>query len=214
MEILFKILLSYLLGSISGAIIVGKFQGIDIRKLGSGNAGGTNAFRVMGAFYAFLVLSIDIIKGYIAVNFISLLKNNDMILFQVINTENIQIICGLAVVIGHIYPLFYGFKGGKGAGTMIGVLAALFPFGLFICFSVWLMILIITGFVGLGTMTAGIILPIATFMFYSNGIHSPFGAFTLIITLLIFYTHRQNIKRMLAGKEDKFEKIMLFSKKK
>ena len=214
MAILFKILSSYLLGSISGSMIIGKFQGIDIRDLGSGNAGGTNAFRVMGTFYAFLVLSIDIIKGYIAVNFISLLKTNDVILFQVINTEIMQIICGLAVVIGHIYPLFYEFKGGKGAGTMIGVLAALFPLGLLICVIVWLVMLIFTGFVGLGTMAAGITLPIVTFIFYSKGIHSPFGAFSLIITLLIFYTHRQNIKRMFAGKENKFEKIMLFSKKK
>ena len=133
MAILIKILLSYLLGSISGAIIIGKLKDIDIRKLGSGNAGGTNAFRVMGSFYALIALSIDILKGYIAVSFVALLNLNGIFAMQELNISIIQILCGMGAVLGHVYPLFYSFKGGKGAGTMVGVLIALFPMGLLIC---------------------------------------------------------------------------------
>jgi len=212
--IICKIIVSYILGSISGSMLVGKLKGIDIRKMGSGNAGGTNTFRIMGAFYAFIVLLIDGIKGYIAVTLIALLKISNDNSIHFINHEYLQILCGLSVVLGHVYPIFYEFRGGKGAATMIGVLAALFPLGLLICFIAWLSTLIISGYVGLSTIIAGITFPIITLILYNNEIASLFIFFSFIISSFIIFTHRDNIKRMKNGTEKKFQKIMLFSKKK
>ena len=123
-----------------------------------------------------------------------------------------QIICGLGVVLGHVYPLYYQFKGGKGAGPMIGVLLSLFPISLLICFIIWFLTLTISGFVGLSTIMAGITLPICTHFLYQNSIFSTFGFFSILIPIFILYTHRSNIKRMINGNENKFEKIMLFKK--
>ncbi len=212
--IIIKFLISYLLGSISGAMVIGKIKGLDIRKMGSGNAGGTNAFRIMGPLFALLVLLIDALKGWIAVNYIALFNTSEANSIQIINIESIQIICGICVVFGHVYPIFYQFKGGKGAGTMVGVLAALFPSGLFICFLFWLFTLFLSGYVGLSTIIAGIIFPIATSIFYHNGIFSSFGLFSCIIGVFIIFTHKENIKRMQKGKENKFKKINIFSKNK
>ena len=193
---------------------MGKIKGMDIRKMGSGNAGGTNAFRIMGPLFALLVLSIDALKGWIAVNYIALLNISNANSIQIINNESMQVICGICAVLGHVYPIFYQFKGGKGAGTMVGVLAALFPLGLFICFIFWLFTLFCSGYVGLSTIIAGIIFPIVTSIFHDNGIYSSFGLFSGIITIFIIFTHKENIKRMQRGEENKFKKIKIFSKNK
>ena len=208
-----KLVLSYLFGSVSGSMLMGKLKGIDIREMGSGNAGGTNAFRTMGTSFALGVLFIDVFKGFIAVNFLPFLKLADILTTNTLNIEILQILCSIGVVLGHVYPVFHEFKGGKGAGTMVGVLAAIFPTSLFICFAIWLIILIITGFVGFSTIIAGIALPICTHLIYPNGIYSTFGFFSVIVAIFIIYTHRKNIIRMMAGKENRFEKVMIFSKK-
>ena len=119
MKILGLIILSYLLGSISGSLLLGKFKNIDIRTLGSGNAGGTNALRTIGPLFALGTILIDIFKGFIPVYFFTIYIDS--------NIEVIQIICGIAAVLGHVFPIYYGFKGGKGAGTLIGVVLAIFP---------------------------------------------------------------------------------------
>ena len=212
MEIMIKIILSYLLGSVSGSILIGKIKKVDIRKMGSGNAGGTNAFRTMGLAFAIGVLFIDVLKGYIAVEFIPHLNLEFFITTTIINMKYLPIICSIGVVLGHVYPIYYKFKGGKGAGTMIGILASLFPTALYICLLVWLTILILSGYVGLSTIIAGCIFPICTIIFYPNGLYSPFGVFSIIIAIFIIYTHRNNIYRMLAGTENRFEKIMFFKK--
>jgi len=213
MELIIKLTLCYLLGSISGSMIAGKFKGVDIRKMGSGNAGGTNAFRTMGTHFALVVLFIDLIKGFIAVQFISTFSLDRILPNSSINSEILSTICGCGVVLGHVYPLYYNFKGGKGAGTMMGVLLALFPKGLAICFFFWLMSLIITGYVGLSTIIAGIILPISTAIFYKGGMTTTFGIFTIAIAIFIIFTHRTNIIRMMAGNENRFNKAMIFKKK-
>ena len=123
MQGIINILLSYLIGSISGSIVLGKLRGIDIRTMGSGNAGGTNAFRTVGAFFALGVIIVDIFKGVISVLFISQFN-----LSINANIELITIGCAIAAVLGHVYPIYYKFKGGKGAGTLIGIIAVLFPF--------------------------------------------------------------------------------------
>ena len=202
--------MSYLLGSISGGMLMGKLKQVDIRKMGSGNAGGTNAFRTMGSAFALVVLFIDVIKGFIAVQFVPQLNIEGLFLKGEINTEIVSIVCACGVVLGHVYPIFYKFKGGKGAGTMVGVLLAFFPIGLAICLGFWILILIITGYVGFSTIIAGIVLPISTAFYFEGGILTGFGIFTMIISLFIIFTHRSNIKRMMEGNENRFEKAMIF----
>ena len=214
MELIVKLILSYLLGSISGAMLMGKLKSIDIRKMGSGNAGGTNAFRTMGTTFAFGVLFIDVIKGFIAVKFVPSLQLGGILTVNTIDDiELLRIICGIGTVLGHVYPIYYGFKGGKGAGTLIGVVLAIFPQSVPWIFLSWLLILIFTGYVGLSTMCAGIVLVIITIVHPSQTIFSAFGYFTIGVSIFLIYTHRANIKRMIAGKENQFQKVMIFKKK-
>ena len=212
MELIVKLILSYLLGSASGSMLLGKLKGTDIRKMGSGNAGGTNAFRTMGAAFALGVVCIDILKGFIAVKFVPFLKLGGILTTNSIDIELLYIVCGMGVVMGHVYPIYHGLKGGKGAGTMVGVLAALFPMYLIIGLPIWLMVLVFSGYVGLSTIMAGIILPISTAFYFEGGLGTSFGIFTIIISFFIIFTHRSNIRRMLNGNENRFEKAMIFRK--
>jgi len=208
MQTLINILLSYLMGSISGSMVLGKLKGIDIRKMGSGNAGGTNAFRTVGAFFALGVIFIDILKGVVAVLYVSQLHFISMYSLNVSN-EIIHIACAIAAVLGHVYPIYYNFQGGKGAGTLIGIIAVLFPQCIIYALLGWLITLIFSGFVGLATMIAGIVLVITAYLF---NIHYIYFYFSILMALFIIFTHRSNIKRMINGKENRFKKIMLFKR--
>ena len=187
MQIIINIILSYLLGSISGSMILGKIKGVDIRTMGSGNAGGTNAFRSIGPLFALGVVMIDIAKGIISVLFISSLTFYSYITTDFYGT--IQVLCGVAAVIGHVYPLYYNFKGGKGAGTLIGVVGVLFPESVVYALCSWILILITTGFVGLGTIIASIVLVLVTYFLYPEGLSSPFGILSILMALFIIFTH-------------------------
>ena len=211
MEIFIKLLLCYLLGSVSGSILLGEFKGIDIREMGSRNAGGTNAFRTQGALFAAGVLAIDILKGFISTKLISTV-NLPIFFTSAVDQNLLIILCGVAAIIGHVYPLYHGFKGGKGAGTMAGVLLALFPTYLIIGIPIWLVVLVFSGYVGLSTIISAIALPICTSIFYNNGIYSQFGFFSVMVAIFISYTHRSNIHRMIEGNENQFKKIMIFRK--
>ena len=204
MIIILLIILCYLLGSISGSVVLGKLKGIDIRKSGSGNAGATNAFRTVGPVFAISVLIIDIMKSYIPL----------MLMLQYLTSlsEFNLILCGLAAVLGHVYPIFHEFKGGKGAGTLVGIVIALFPESIIYILLIWILVIVITGYVGLSTVLSGIVLIIITHLKYPDGLLSPFGYFTLAIGLFLIFTHRSNIKRMLNGNENQFEKIMILKK--
>tara|TARA_Y100001970_G_C14236411_1_gene862080 strand:- start:504 stop:1148 length:645 start_codon:yes stop_codon:yes gene_type:complete len=210
MHLFLFLFLSYLIGSISGSIFLGKIKGIDIRKLGSGNAGGTNAFRTVGALFAIGVVFIDIIKGYIAVKYIPLLNFN-FLQNVIIDNEIILIICGVGSVLGHVYPIYHGFKGGKGAGTLVGVLAAIYPQAIIICIGIWLLILVLTGYVGLSTIMSSLSFPIYYIFYLNNNYFTPLGFFSIIIPIFIIFTHRSNILRMLTGQENRFKKIMIFN---
>jgi len=212
MELIINLILCYLLGSISGSILMGKLKGIDVREMGSGNAGGTNSFRTMGATFALGVVFIDILKGVFAVKFAPSLQIGSILTANIIDIELLHIVCGTGVILGHVYPIYHGFRGGKGAATMVGVLAVLSPVLLVICFIFWLIILIFTGYVGLSTIMAGIIIPIIAAFYFEGGLGTPFGIFTMIISLFIIFTHRSNIQRMLNGNENRFEKAMIFRK--
>ena len=208
MQTLINILLSYLIGSISGSMVLGKLKGIDIRKMGSGNAGGTNAFRTVGAFFALGVIFIDILKGVVAVLYVSQLNFISMYSLNISN-EIIHIVCAIAAVLGHVYPIYYNFKGGKGAGTLIGIIGVLFPQCIVYALLGWLITLMFSGFVGLATMIAGLVLVITAFLFK---IHYIYFYFSILMALFIIFTHRSNIKRMIDGTENRFKKIMLFKR--
>ena len=210
-QIIINCILSYLIGSISGSMVLGNLKGIDIRKMGSGNAGGTNAFRTVGPFFALGVIIIDILKGYISVIYISQL--NFMNYSIIGSNEIMNIVCGISAVLGHVYPVYYNFKGGKGAGTLIGIIAALFPFkSLMYAILSWIIILIFTGYVGLGTIIAGITLALNAYVIFVGTEFSEYIYFAFLMAIFIIFTHRENILRMLNGNENKFEKIMIFKK--
>ena len=210
-QIIINCILSYLIGSISGSMVLGNLKGIDIRKMGSGNAGGTNAFRTVGPFFASGVIIIDILKGYISVIYISQLN---FLNYSIIGSNEIMnIVCGISAVLGHVYPVYYNFKGGKGAGTLIGIIAALFPFkSLMYAILSWIIILIFTGYVGLGTIIAGITLALNAYVIFVGTEFSEYIYFAFLMAIFIVFTHRENILRMLNGNENKFEKIMIFKK--
>ena len=204
-QIIINILLSYLAGSISGSIVLGKIKGIDIRKMGSGNAGGTNAFRTVGPLFAIGVMIIDVLKGVISVLYLSQLNfSNNPIL---VSNELLLICCAIAAVLGHVYPIYHNFKGGKGAGTLVGIIGVLFPQCIIYSLLGWFITLTLTGFVGLSTMIAGIILVVTAYFF---SIHYLYFYFSILMAIFIIFTHRSNIIRMLNGSENRFKKIMIF----
>ena len=196
-------LLSYLLGSIPTAVWVGKiFHGIDVREHGSGNAGATNVVRVLGWKTGIPVMITDIAKGWLAAYLPVLLNLADAGSAQLIN---IQILTGLTSIIGHVYPILAGFRGGKGVACTVGVLVALHPFLTLSCISIFLVVLLITGFVSVASMTMGIAFPILLFTLFSTpSIY--FKIFSVFIAIAIILTHRKNIKRLLRGEESKFIK--------
>ena len=212
MEIFIKLLLCYLLGSVFGSILLGKFKGIDIRNLGSGNVGGTNAFRTQGASFAAGVLGIDILKGFISAKFISSMSL-PIFSSSTVDPNLLIILCGVAAVLGHVYPLYHGFRGGKGGGAAIGMIFAISWPSISLAILLWLIILLLTGYVGLGTML-GSVSVIYFAHYFKDAINNPyFLPFTIFLSFFIIYTHRSNIKRMLDGTENRFEKAMIFRKK-
>ena len=205
---------AYLLGSISGSMIIGKFRKVDIRTMGSGNAGGTNAFRTQGALFALGVIAIDISKGWIAIHYIGTILS-ESIGVPLQDIFLLSLMCGFASVLGHIYPIYHNLKGGKGAGTLIGVLIGLSlpPYTILILIVIWLFVLILTGYVGLGTILTGLSFPIYLYISPDMVLNELMG-FGIACSLLIIFTHRSNIVRMSKGNENQFEKIMIFKNQK
>ena len=203
------IIISYLLGSISGSIFLGKFKGIDVRKVGSGNAGATNALRTGGKTFAFFVFFIDVAKGLIIILILKFIKLD----YHPLDIEEFQIYAGIAAVIGHVYPIFYGFKGGKGAATLIAVITLLYPETFLILLLSWLLIIIFTGYVGLATIVSGFIFMCISLLDTTNWIVWDHQAkFSIFVFLFLAFTHKDNINRMFKGEENQFKKIMIFKK--
>lgn len=205
-EFILVILLAYLFGSIPTAVLVSKsYHGIDVREHGSKNAGATNVFRVLGKRSGTLVLIIDILKGFTAANLI--------LLFPGINTlDDIylsKILLGIAAVIGHLYPVFAGFRGGKGIATLLGMVIALNPVLALSVVAVFLIVQMITHMVSAGSICAAASFSIFAWSIY--GYKEPsLLIFGLVATLLVLFTHRGNIIRILNGTE---KKIYLFKHK-
>ena len=202
--LLIKIALSYLLGSVSGSMVVGSLRQVDIRQQGSGNAGGTNAFRTQGFKFALLVVLIDIGKGFLAA---WLLPQFDLGKLDADISLEVQMLsCGFAVVVGHCYPLWHGFRGGKGAATTVGALLFIHPLVVIPMITVWLIVLVLTGWVGLATILA-VVTMVPAFL-WMDGASGPLWLGIALAVFLIF-THRSNITDMLNGTEYRFKKIML-----
>jgi len=202
--LLIKIALSYMLGSVSGSMVVGSLRHVDVRSSGSGNAGGTNAFRTQGFKFALAVVLIDIGKGLLAA---WLFPHFDLpIPDGSISTEIQMLTCGFAAVIGHCYPLWHGFRGGKGAATAVGALLVIQPLALVPMFITWLLVLVATGWVGLATMLSALCLIPA---FYALGASAAQLAFAFLLAAFLIFTHRSNIHKMLNGTEYRFEKARI-----
>lgn len=200
-----KIVLAYLLGSVSGSLLVGRLRGVDIRNQGSGNAGGTNAFRTQGFVFALGTVLIDVGKGALAAWLGGLPIAGDA------GGLTPALLASAAAILGHVWPLFHGFRGGKGAGTMIGTLLVLWPFALVPVLLVWLISLSITGFVGLSTMLAGVaLIPTAWFARTDNDPRWLIAA--VVIAAFLVFTHRSNIRKMLSGQEYCFQKARIWKR--
>ncbi|MEE9141197.1 MAG: glycerol-3-phosphate 1-O-acyltransferase PlsY [Gammaproteobacteria bacterium] len=209
-ELLIKVVIAYLIGSINGALVLGRFylKGVDIREEGSGNAGGTNAFRSRGPMFAAGVVAIDVLKGFIAAGFLPGLFRPDAGIGGM-DLATVAAFCGLAVIIGHCYPVFFGFRGGKGVATLIGVLAAISPAVLLVMLAVGILTLLLSGYVSLASIvgTAATVPASLLFLPISGG-WAVFW-FSVFATALIVLTHRDNMQRMRDGTEGRFESVWL-----
>ena len=213
---LVKVSLSYLLGSIVGSLVVGRLRGgVDIRQLGSGNAGGTNALRTQGKLFAFWVMVIDIGKGWLATRVVAPLALPGLALGTAAGAPTstssawVAVACGVAVMLGHVYPIFYGFRGGKGVATLIGAVWGLDSWLLLPMLGTWLVAVILFGFVGLGSMLAAAAVAL-TGALWSWEPRAPLVTFGALTAVLIAFTHRSNIRRMLAGTEPRARRPWLF----
>jgi len=209
LELGLKTLLSYLIGSLNGSLLLGKLTGgPDVRTVGSGNAGGTNALRARGRWFALGVVIIDVGKGYLCVWLLPDMTLPGVTADGSVSSEWLALACAGAAVVGHCYPLWFGFAGGKGGATAIGALLALAPALLVPALLVWLLVAVMTGFVGLSTMMAAAVLPVYVAMMGLDGQRELF-LFLLLLALFIFYTHRSNIQRMLRREEHRMAGMMI-----
>jgi len=208
LELGVKILTAYLLGTVLGSLILGRLRGVDIRSMGSGNAGATNALRTQGKLFGFLVLSLDIAKGVIAVLWLPTAVLPGVGIDPALPREWLTLACGFAVIVGHVYPVWFGFRGGKGAATMVGVIAAVELRLLLPLLATWFAVLVLTGYVGLATMLSGVVLVAAVYVLEPNNV--PLLVFCIGVTGFVIYTHRSNIARMRAGQENRVRRLWLF----
>jgi len=212
-ELSVKVVLSYLLGSVIGSLLVGRLSGgVDIRTVGSGNAGATNALRARGKGFAFAVLLIDIAKGWVATRVIARLAMPGIPLASATVEAWLASCCAIAVIVGHVYPLWHGFRGGKGVATLLGVLIGLDPWLLVPVLITWILAAMFFGYVGLASMIATLALPVSA-VAGTGEPNTPLFAFGLFAVLMIVFTHRSNIARMRAGKEPRARRLWLFGGK-
>jgi glycerol-3-phosphate acyltransferase PlsY len=206
-ELGFKTLIAYLLGSVIGSLLLGQLKGVDIRTQGSGNAGGTNALRTQGWAFALGVIAIDVGKALIAVGWLPGAALPFVPVDATLARDWLAVACATAVVLGHVYPVWYQFRGGKGAATLLGAVFVLAPFALVPVVAVWLLTVMLTGFVGLGTMLGTATLPLY-FGLAMPG-RAAFVLFGILMTAFIVYTHRSNLQRMRRGNENRARRLWL-----
>jgi acyl phosphate:glycerol-3-phosphate acyltransferase len=220
--IILTIISGYLIGSIPTGLLVGKYVfKFDIREKGSGSTGSTNSMRIFGMKWGIFVLIVDVLKGFIPAAIIasSLAKGSTLFGLQADTSMVIfKLIAGLSAILGHIFPIFAGFRGGKGVNTALGLFLAVAPYDVLLAVVVFVLTWVISGYVSLGSMSAGVAIPIIL-LIREYLFHIDIGGFEIILVLSIivactlFYTHRNNIKRLRAGTEHQFVKAMIFKKK-
>ncbi len=207
--LLLKALLSYLLGSVIGSLVIGRIRGVDIRKMGSGNPGATNALRTQGLKVGVAVFAIDVFKGWFATAVLagwplSLGPPADPAL-----AAWAAPVCGIAVILGHLYPVWFGFRGGKGVATFVGAVLGISGWLLLVFVLAWLASVILLGFVGLASMLGAVAVAVAVAVGDSPA-RTPLLVFALATTALILYSHRGNLARMRAGTEPRAKRLWLF----
>ena len=193
-----NIIFAYLLGSIPSAVWYGKvFHSIDIRQHGSGNAGATNSLRTLGKKAGVIVLIFDFLKGFLAVYLTSYFIKNDI--------EWEPLFFGIAAVLGHIYPVFAQFRGGKGVATAIGVVVAVLPMAALVCVAVFFLTVMLTKYVSLASLLGALAFPVQVSLNIWNNISHPnYMGLAWSLFFLLVFTHRENITRLLKGTESKF----------
>ncbi len=212
LNLIFVVLLAYLAGSIPTSIIISKLvRGIDIREHGSGNAGGSNVFRVLGWKYGILVILLDALKGALAVIVVARLYLDSFPFKNITPFDDftlVQIICGVTAVIGHIWTVFAGFRGGKGIATGLGVLIMIVTIDMALALGIFFLVVSLSRYISLGSIAAAVSVPLILFIRENifgidiQGYHTVLP-FTIALALLVLYTHRKNIDRIFKGSESK-----------
>jgi len=194
------IITAYLIGSIPTALLISrKYFGIDIREYGSGNMGATNAFRILGSKFGTIIMVLDVLKGMLAVGLFYLLP------FYVSNEferTNFMIALGLSAVIGHIFPVFADFKGGKGVATILGMILAIQPYVALTCIGVFLIVLFLTRYVSLSSILGAVMLPICVLWIWNED-ELTYRIFALLVAIMVIITHQKNITRLIKGAENR-----------
>ena len=212
MDFILKVILAYLLGSVVGSLVVGRLRGgVDIRKLGSGNAGSTNALRTQGLAFGIWVIVIDVAKGWIAAALLPRLAIPGVEAGSAGLAAWLPAACGFAAIIGHVFPVWHGFRGGKGVATLVGAYAGLDIVLLAPLVLSWLAVVVVSGFVGLASIVASLALPV--YLLMRDGARlTPVMGFALATAALVIFTHRGNVRRMRAGSEPRARKLWLFGR--
>lgn len=196
------LLCAYLLGSVSGSLLLGRLRGVDIRRHGSGNAGGTNALRTLGWRFALGVVAIDVGKGALA----AWLALRFAPLGQALDVTAHGYAAAACAVVGHVWPLWHGFRGGKGAATAVGGLLMLWPWSIGVLLPVWMLVLVATGYVGPSTVLAALALPLLA---WGTDAEPARLWFSMFAAIFIAFTHRANLQRLRQGTESRFERARL-----
>ena len=212
LNLIFVIVLAYLVGSIPTSIILSKLvKGIDIRNYGSGNAGGTNVFRVLGWKWGILTILLDALKGAVAVIVVARLYLDSFPFHNITPFDDftlVQIICGVSAVLGHVWTVFAGFKGGKGIATGLGVLITITTLDMVVALGIFIVVVTLSRYISLGSLIAAISVPLILIVRENifgvdiQGYHTILP-FSILLALIVVYTHRANIDRLLKGNERK-----------
>jgi len=212
MDFFSKVLVAYLLGSIVGSLVVGRLRGgVDIRTLGSGNAGSTNAVRTQGLGFGIWVIVIDVAKGWLAASLLPRLAIPGIAPAQGAAAAWLPAACAFAAIIGHVFPVWHGFRGGKGVATLVGAYAGLDIVLLAPLVLSWLAVVVVSGFVGLSSIAASLAIPV--YLLLRDGARlTPQLGFALACAVLVVWTHRGNIRRMRAGTESRARRLWLFGR--
>ena len=210
MDFTIKVVLAYLLGSVVGSLVVGRLRGgVDIRNFGSGNPGSTNALRTQGLAFGIWVIIIDVAKGWIAAAWLPRL-----VIPGIPGSAPdgwLAAACALGAILGHVFPVWHGFRGGKGVATLVGAYAGLQLLLLLPLVVTWLAVVMVSGYVGLSSIAASLAMPI--YLLLRDGARfTPLMGFALACVVLVIYTHRGNVQRMRDGREPRARKLWLFGR--